>query len=95
MHGLFSWNASCHALLKTLGGSDPANIKEFAARFASPVLPGDTLVVQMWKMGDKDSNGFEEVRFVTTVKQTGKVCLSNGRAKVKVVGRKETRGSKL
>lgn len=95
MHGLYSWNTSCHALLKTLGGSDPANIKEFAARFASPVLPGDTLVVQMWKMGNKDSQGFEEVRFVTTVKKTGKVCLSNGRARMKVVGKKETRTSKL
>jgi acyl dehydratase len=95
MHGLFSWNTACHSLLKALGGSDPANMKEFAARFASPVLPGDTLVTQMWKMGNKDSEGFEEVRFVTTVKKTGKVCLSNGRAKVKVVGRKENRDSKL
>jgi peroxisomal enoyl-CoA hydratase 2 len=81
--------------LRALGGSDPANIKEFAARFASPVLPGDTLVTQMWKMGNKDSEGFEEVRFVTTVKQTGKVVLSNGRAKMRVVGRKENRTSKL
>jgi peroxisomal enoyl-CoA hydratase 2 len=95
MHGLYSWNTSCHALLRALGGSDPANIKEFAARFASPVLPGDTLVTQMWKMGNKDSEGFEEVRFVTTVKQTGKVVLSNGRAKMRVVGRKENRTSKL
>ncbi|KAK5169501.1 uncharacterized protein LTR77_005477 [Saxophila tyrrhenica] len=95
MHGLYSWNTSCHSLLKTMGGSDPKNIKEFAARFASPVLPGDTLVVQMWKMGEKDGEGFEEVRFVTTVKKTGKVCLSNGRAKVKVVGQKENRTSKL
>ena len=37
MHGLFSWNAACHGLLQTLGGSDPANIKEFQARFAAYV----------------------------------------------------------
>ena len=43
MHGLFSWNTAAHALLKHLGGSDPANIKEFSARFASPVRPGDKL----------------------------------------------------
>lgn len=94
MHGLFSWNTACHQLLKLLGGSDPANIKEFAARFASPVKAGDTLVTQVWKLGEKDSEGWEDVRFVTSVKG-GKVCLSNGRAKMKVVGRKENRTSKL
>ena len=94
MHGLFSWNTTAHGLLKTLGGSDPANIREFAARFASPVLPGDCLVTQIWRMGNKDSEGWEDVRFVTSVKG-GKVCLSNGRAKMKVVGEKKTKGSKL
>lgn len=94
MHGLYSWNVTCHGLLKLLGASDPTNIKEFAARFASPVKPGDTLVTQIWRMGNKDSNNFEEVRFVTSVKG-GKVCLSNGRAKMRVVGQKQKSASKL
>ena len=94
MHGLYSYNAACHALVKLLGGSDPKNIKEFAARFASPVKPGDTLVTQIWRLGNKDADGFEDVRFVTNVKG-GKVCLSNGRAKMRVVGQKETKRSKL
>jgi peroxisomal enoyl-CoA hydratase 2 len=87
MHGLFSWNTTAHGILKTLGGSDPANIKEFQARFASPVKPGDKLVTQIWRMGNKDKDGFEEVRFVTSI-EGGKVCLSNGRAFVRVVGSK-------
>lgn len=87
MHGLFSWNTTAHGILKTLGGSDPANIREFQARFASPVKPGDKLVTQIWRMGDKDKDGFEEVRFVTSI-EGGKVCLSNGRASVRVVGSK-------
>lgn len=70
-----------------MGASDPANIKEYAARFASPVKPGDTLVTQIWRLGEKDGEGFEEVRFITSVKD-GKVCLSNGRAKMRVVGQK-------
>ena len=93
MHGLFSWNTAAHQLLKTLGGSDPANIKEFAARFASPVKAGDTLVTQMWRLGEKDADGFEDVRFVTSI--NGKLCLSNGRAKMKIVGKKENKRSKL
>lgn len=83
MHGLFSWNAAAHALLKELGASDPSNIKEFQARFASPVKPGDKLVTDMWRTGNVDSNGFEEIRFTTKV-EGGKVCLSNGKALVKV-----------
>jgi peroxisomal enoyl-CoA hydratase 2 len=88
MHGLFSWNSTAVGLLRTLGGSDPANIKEFQCRFASPVKPGDKLVTQMWRIpGTKDKDGFEEVRFVTSV-DGGKLCLSNGRALIRVVGEK-------
>jgi peroxisomal enoyl-CoA hydratase 2 len=86
MHGLFSWNSTAHGLLKELGGSNPANIKEFQARFASPVKPGDKLVTDIWRMGNPDSEGWEEVRFITKV-EGGKVCLSNGRALMKVVGK--------
>ena len=84
MHGLFSWNSTCHGLLKELGGSDASNIKEFQARFASPVKPGDKLITEMWKTGEKKADGWEEVRFVTRV-EGGKICLSNGRALMKCV----------
>ncbi|KAI9872319.1 MAG: hypothetical protein M1830_001779 [Pleopsidium flavum] len=86
MHGLFSWNSACHGLLQLLGGSDPSNMKEFQARFAVPVIPGDKLVTEMWRTGDiKDE--WEEVRFITRV-EGGKVVLSNGRALMKCVGGK-------
>ncbi|KAI9897546.1 hypothetical protein N3K66_007402 [Trichothecium roseum] len=84
MHGLYSWNSTCHAILQRFGGSDPANIKEYQARFASPVKPGDKLVTDVWRTGEKDGE-WEEVRFVTKV-AGGKVCLSNGRALMKCVG---------
>lgn len=86
LHGLFSWNSACHALLQALGGSDPNNIREFQARFASPVKPGDKLVTSMWKTGEKKGE-WEEIRFVTQI-EGGKVCLSNGRALMKCVGAK-------
>lgn len=84
MHGLYSFNSTCHGLLRELGASDPENIKEFQARFASPVIPGDKLVTSVWKTGEV-KDGFEEIRFVTEVAGK-KVCLSNGRALIKVVG---------
>lgn len=83
MHGLFSWNAAAHAVLKELGGSDPANLKEFQARFAAPVKPGDKLIFEMWRTGEKQGDGFEEIRFIVRV-EGGKVVLSNGKAFVKV-----------
>ena len=83
MHGLFSWNSTAHGLLKVLGGSDPKNIKDFQARFASPVKPGKKLVTQIWRTGEVDGEGFEEIRFVTLV--DGKPVLANGRAKIRVV----------
>lgn len=94
MHGLYSWNTTAHALLKLLGGSDPANMREFAARFASPVKPGDALETKIWRTGEVDGEGWEDIRFVTSV-QGGKVCLSNGRAKMRVVGSAAAARSKL
>jgi peroxisomal enoyl-CoA hydratase 2 len=81
-HGLHAWNSTAHAVLRTLAASNPSNMKEFQARFASPVRPGDTLITEIWK-GEKNGEGWEEVRFVTRV-EGGKVCLSNGRAIIKV-----------
>ncbi|CAJ0544079.1 Ff.00g040720.m01.CDS01 [Fusarium sp. VM40] len=82
MHGLYSWNSTAHALLKELGGGDPPNIKEYQARFASPVRPGDKLVTNAWVTGEKQGE-WSEVRFVTQV-AGGKVVLSNGLALMKV-----------
>jgi acyl dehydratase len=81
---LFSWNAAAHGILRELGGSDPSNLKEFQARFASPVRPGDRLTTEIWRMGNVQ-NGFEEVRFVTK-NDKGKVVLSNGQCLLKVTG---------
>ncbi len=83
MHGLSSWNFVAHGLLQALGGSNPENIYEFQARFASPVKPGDKLVTEVWRTGEKKDK-WEEIRFVTKV-EGGKVCLTNGRALMKVV----------
>ncbi|OJJ36648.1 hypothetical protein ASPWEDRAFT_108689 [Aspergillus wentii DTO 134E9] len=86
IHGLFSWNSAAHGILRELGGSDPKNLKEFQARFASPVRPGDKLTTEIWRMGIVQ-DGFEEVRFVTK-NDKDKVVLSNGRCLLKVVGPK-------
>ncbi|KAF2191017.1 Thioesterase/thiol ester dehydrase-isomerase [Zopfia rhizophila CBS 207.26] len=90
IHGLFSWNHAAHAVLKAFGGSDPANLKEFQARFASPVKPADKLIFDMWKLGGADKDGFEEIRFIVRV-EGGKTVLTNGRALVRCRGQAKSK----
>lgn len=87
LHGLCTWNHSAVHVLRAYGASDPANFKSFEARFASPVLPGQTLQTLMWE-GKTDGEGWTEIIFVTKVKETGKIVLANGRARVKKQGGK-------
>ncbi|OOF97062.1 hypothetical protein ASPCADRAFT_205860 [Aspergillus carbonarius ITEM 5010] len=82
IHGLFSWNSAAHGVLRELGGSDPKNLKEIQARFASPVKPGDKLITEMWRTGSFQGD-YEEIRFVTK-NDKGKAVLSNGRCLMKV-----------
>ena len=58
-------------------GGKANTLKEFQARFAAPVKPGDVLETQIWQ---DDGNGGEdlEIRFVTRV--NGKVVLKDGQA---------------
>lgn len=85
MHGLFTYNVAAHSVLKNMGKSDPTNLKHFSARFQAPVKPGDQLVTEVWRLGEFDDQGFEEIRFVT--KGAGdKVVLSNGRALIRTGG---------
>lgn len=86
IHGLFSWNSAAHGVLRELGGSGPKNLKEFQARFSSPVRPGDRLTTDIWRMGNAQG-GYEEIRFVTK-NQKGNIVLSNGRCLMKVTGAK-------
>ncbi|KAG8905550.1 hypothetical protein FRB99_008749 [Tulasnella sp. 403] len=78
LHGLCSLGIAGKHVLKTFGGW-----KDIKTRFAGVVVPGQTLVTEMWKEGDK-------VIFVSKVKETGKVALSsaavtlvNGGGKIK------------
>ena len=51
LHGLCSYGFTGRALLNSLCGGESARFKHIEARFASPVLPGDALTVQMWVTG--------------------------------------------
>lgn len=70
LHGLCSMGYACRHVMATYCGNNTSLFKALKVRFASPVLPGQTLVTKMWKQGSR-------VIFNTEVKETGKVVINN------------------
>jgi acyl dehydratase len=52
LHGLCTYGFTGRALLHALCACDPARFLSMSGRFTRPVLPGDTLVVSIWRDGD-------------------------------------------
>lgn len=55
LHGLCSFGFTGRALLHELCGSDPTRFRHMEARFASPVYPGESLTVSMWRSGSGEA----------------------------------------
>ncbi|HEY3977209.1 MAG TPA: MaoC/PaaZ C-terminal domain-containing protein, partial [Streptosporangiaceae bacterium] len=62
------------ALLHTLCGSNPARFLSMSGRFTRPVLPGDTLVVSIWREDD----GAAQFRTAT---EDGTVVIDRGQTR--------------
>ena len=76
LHGLSTFGVTCHALVKTLCGYDPARLKAIGGRFSKPVYPGETLRVKVWREQDR-------IAFQTTVPARGdEVVLDFGVARL-------------
>ena len=76
LHGMCTYGITCRAVLQTYAGYDAARFKSHQARFSSPVFPGETISVDLWK--DADVISFEarsKERGVTVIKN-GKTVLS-------------------
>lgn len=72
LHGLCFFGFSGKHIVQSFG-----QFKNIKVRFAGTVIPGQTLVTEMWKEGNK-------VIFQTKVKETGKLCIAG--AGVELVG---------
>lgn len=70
LHGLCSFGIAGKAVLKTYG-----QFKNIKVRFAGTVLPGQTLITEMWKEGNT-------VIFQVKVKETGKPAISGAGAEL-------------
>ena len=69
LHGMCTYGITCRAVLQTYAEYDPAAFRQHAVRFSSPVYPGETVTVALWKDGSVIS--FEakvQARGVTVIK---------------------------
>ncbi len=55
LHGLCTYGFTGRALLAALCDDDVARFRHIEGRFSSPVLPGDTLTVRIWRVADGEA----------------------------------------
>lgn len=73
LHGLCTYGLTCRAVLQAFADYDPARIKSHQVRFSSPVFPGETVTVDLWRDGDV-------VSFEARVKARGVTVIKNGKS---------------
>ena len=75
LHGMCTYGFAVRGILHSLCQNDLSRFKSFAARFMGAVIPGDTLIIEGWKI--------DKGKYIIQVKtQEGKVVLGNSLAEI-------------
>src|ERR1700761_7243500 len=72
LHGMCTYGIPCRGVLQTYADYDPSAFKQHAARFSSPVFPGETVTMEMWKDGNV-------ISFEAKVKSRNVTVIKSGR----------------
>jgi (3R)-3-hydroxyacyl-CoA dehydrogenase / 3a,7a,12a-trihydroxy-5b-cholest-24-enoyl-CoA hydratase / enoyl-CoA hydratase 2 len=68
LHGLCSLGIASRHVLRAFGGNQAKNLRSVKVRFSTPVVPGQTLAVEMWKEGE------QRILFQTRVRLANGIC---------------------
>lgn len=74
LHGLCSYGVAARAIVEAFCEGDGTRLTSLDLRFSSPVYPGETLTVDMWR------DGPGKIRFLARIVEREKVVLSHGTA---------------
>lgn len=73
LHGLATFGFAGRALVRGLCGGQPARLRAMGGRFSSPVFPGETLRIELWRPDDGGRGSFR-----TRVAGRDAVVMDNG-----------------
>jgi acyl dehydratase len=71
LHGLCTYGLTCRAVLQAITDYDPDQILSHQVRFSSPVFPGETIALDLWRDG-------KQISFEAKVKERGVTVIRNG-----------------
>lgn len=72
LHGLATFGVAGHGIVKRWCDGDPAALREMGGRFSSPVFPGETVRLELWREGPT------RAAFRASVPARGVVVIDNG-----------------
>jgi acyl dehydratase len=72
LHGMCTYGITCRGVLQTYADYDSSAFKQHIARFSSPVFPGETVTMELWKDGNV-------VSFEAKVKSRGVTVIKSGK----------------
>jgi acyl dehydratase len=72
LHGMCTFGITCRGILQTYADYDPSAFRQHAARFSSPVYPGETVTIDLWKDGNV-------ISFEARVKARNVVVIKSGK----------------
>lgn len=73
LHGLCTFGHAARAAVQELCGGDPDRLTAIEGRFSKPLFPGDTIVTELWTVGEG------EAFYVTKTKEAGAPVITHGR----------------
>ncbi|MBC9206993.1 MaoC family dehydratase N-terminal domain-containing protein [Roseomonas aerophila] len=75
LHGACTFGIACAEVLRVFCGLEPARLRRFAARFAGPLYPGETLAFSFWRNGNR-------IAFRATAAERAAIVLDSGLAEL-------------